>query len=368
MLTALFGVFAVVVAILGFRGQTERRPPVALLPRHEVPAEVHEPGPEPLLRRRPREPPAAREHDPVRRHRLLRRRRPPRRPNPDFLKADRRYYFGVANADAKRRTRTASRCFNKPVWKDGKLAGEGYFVNHIPPLAVEKAGGWEAADQARPAAVQRPLRGLPRRERPRRRRRRRLRHRRRLRAVRSRPSNSLAPDMQAQPDGQLFNTITNGVRTMPAYGHQVKVQDRWAIVAYLRVLQYAAGNRQEVGQASGLSVKRTTCPRETLTHRCNGTNGGTPPLTYPDGLPDDVCAARRPRGRAVPQPAARGRAWPGWRSSSARSIEPEAVLPLVSVRLRLRPRRRARRPVLGADPPRRGRRLVGRACGASTRT
>ena len=37
----------------------------------------------------------------------------------------------------------ASRCFNKPVWKDGKLAGEGYFVNHIPPLAVEKAGGWE---------------------------------------------------------------------------------------------------------------------------------------------------------------------------------------------------------------------------------
>ena len=29
---------------------------------------------------------------------------------------------------------------------------------------------------------------------------------------------------------------------MPAYAHQVKVQDRWAVVAYLRVLQYAAGN------------------------------------------------------------------------------------------------------------------------------
>jgi mono/diheme cytochrome c family protein len=56
------------------------------------------------------------------------------------------------------------------------------------------------------------------------------------------PSNITAPATQAWPDGELFHTITNGVRTMPAYGHQVKVQDRWAIVAYLRVLQYAAGN------------------------------------------------------------------------------------------------------------------------------
>jgi hypothetical protein len=46
--------------------------------------------------------------------------------------------------------------------------------------------------------------------------------------------------IMAQPDGQLFDTITNGVRNMPGYGHHVKVQDRWAIVAYVRVLQYAA--------------------------------------------------------------------------------------------------------------------------------
>lgn len=38
-------------------------------------------------------------------------------------------------------------------------------------------------------------------------------------------------------DGELFNTITNGKNSMSAYGHQVKVQDRWAIVAYLRALQ-----------------------------------------------------------------------------------------------------------------------------------
>lgn len=37
--------------------------------------------------------------------------------------------------------------------------------------------------------------------------------------------------------GYLFNTITYGVRNMPAYGPQVPVADRWAIVAYIRALQ-----------------------------------------------------------------------------------------------------------------------------------
>lgn len=40
-----------------------------------------------------------------------------------------------------------------------------------------------------------------------------------------------------RPVGRLFNTITNGIRTMPAYGTQIPVEDRWAIVAYLRALQ-----------------------------------------------------------------------------------------------------------------------------------
>jgi mono/diheme cytochrome c family protein len=39
------------------------------------------------------------------------------------------------------------------------------------------------------------------------------------------------------PDGELFNTITNGVRTMPSYSYQVPVEDRWDIVAYIRALQ-----------------------------------------------------------------------------------------------------------------------------------
>jgi mono/diheme cytochrome c family protein len=39
------------------------------------------------------------------------------------------------------------------------------------------------------------------------------------------------------PDGQLFATISNGIRNMPAYSAQVPVQDRWAIVGYMRALQ-----------------------------------------------------------------------------------------------------------------------------------
>lgn len=37
--------------------------------------------------------------------------------------------------------------------------------------------------------------------------------------------------------GHIYNTITNGIRTMPAYGPQIKPADRWAIVSYVRALQ-----------------------------------------------------------------------------------------------------------------------------------
>ncbi len=40
-----------------------------------------------------------------------------------------------------------------------------------------------------------------------------------------------------QPIGQLFNTVTNGVRNMAGYGSQIPIEDRWAIVSYVRALQ-----------------------------------------------------------------------------------------------------------------------------------
>ena len=51
------------------------------------------------------------------------------------------------------------------------------------------------------------------------------------------PSKLTDPGFVRQPHGQIFNTITNGIRTMPAYGPQIVEKDRWAIVLYLRAIQ-----------------------------------------------------------------------------------------------------------------------------------
>jgi hypothetical protein len=54
------------------------------------------------------------------------------------------------------------------------------------------------------------------------------------------PPSSLHQDIlyaDKYPDGKLFNTISNGIRKMSGYAGQIKVNDRWAIVAYVRALQ-----------------------------------------------------------------------------------------------------------------------------------
>jgi mono/diheme cytochrome c family protein len=45
-----------------------------------------------------------------------------------------------------------------------------------------------------------------------------------------------------RPDGKIYDVIVNGSasKIMGGYGANVSVQDRWAIVAYVRTLQYAA--------------------------------------------------------------------------------------------------------------------------------
>ena len=48
------------------------------------------------------------------------------------------------------------------------------------------------------------------------------------------------------PDGQLFATITNGKNNMPPYAMQIPVNDRWAIVSYVRALQIAQPKGSEV--------------------------------------------------------------------------------------------------------------------------
>jgi mono/diheme cytochrome c family protein len=43
--------------------------------------------------------------------------------------------------------------------------------------------------------------------------------------------------IREMPDGGIFDVITNGVRNMPGYRHQINPKDRWAIVMYTRALQ-----------------------------------------------------------------------------------------------------------------------------------
>ncbi len=50
--------------------------------------------------------------------------------------------------------------------------------------------------------------------------------------------------IREQPVGQIFNSITNGIRNMSGYASQIPVEDRWAIVAYAKALQRSQHARE----------------------------------------------------------------------------------------------------------------------------
>lgn len=52
--------------------------------------------------------------------------------------------------------------------------------------------------------------------------------------------NLLDDYTRKMPDGQVYSAVAYGVRNMPPYGNQVPTADRWAIVAYVRALEFAA--------------------------------------------------------------------------------------------------------------------------------
>jgi mono/diheme cytochrome c family protein len=53
------------------------------------------------------------------------------------------------------------------------------------------------------------------------------------------PSDLTSDVVIKQPHGQIYNTISNGIRNMPSYSAQIPEADRWAIVLYVRALQRA---------------------------------------------------------------------------------------------------------------------------------
>ena len=47
------------------------------------------------------------------------------------------------------------------------------------------------------------------------------------------------PVVREHPVGMIFNIATNGIRNMAGYGTQISVDDRWAIAAYVKALQFS---------------------------------------------------------------------------------------------------------------------------------
>jgi mono/diheme cytochrome c family protein len=57
-------------------------------------------------------------------------------------------------------------------------------------------------------------------------------------------------------DGEIFHTITHGKGLMGAYGPNMPVPDRWAVVAYLRALQLSQlGSTNELSASQRASLK-----------------------------------------------------------------------------------------------------------------
>jgi len=52
--------------------------------------------------------------------------------------------------------------------------------------------------------------------------------------------------VRAYTDGEIFDVVSNGRRTMKGYRYQISARDRWAIVAYVRVLQRQTGTLEDV--------------------------------------------------------------------------------------------------------------------------
>jgi mono/diheme cytochrome c family protein len=70
------------------------------------------------------------------------------------------------------------------------------------------------------------------------------------------PTNMTQEYVRNQPVGELFNTISNGVRNMPGYAPQIPPEDRWAIIMYVRALQRSqAGTLNDVPESERGSLK-----------------------------------------------------------------------------------------------------------------
>ena len=67
--------------------------------------------------------------------------------------------------------------------------------------------------------------------------------------------------LRQAPVGHFFDAMTNGWGAMPSYASQIAVQDRWAIIAYIRALQVSQQNTA----AASASPSPTSSPKPATT-------------------------------------------------------------------------------------------------------
>ncbi len=77
-----------------------------------------------------------------------------------------------------------------------------------------------------------------------------------------RPPSYHTPQLRGAPLGHFYDVITNGFGAMPDYAAQVPVNDRWAIAAYIRVLQLSQ-NATAADIPPGTNMQATTTPEST---------------------------------------------------------------------------------------------------------
>jgi mono/diheme cytochrome c family protein len=60
--------------------------------------------------------------------------------------------------------------------------------------------------------------------------------------------------LRQAPVGHFFDAITNGWGAMPSYASQIPVQDRWAIITYIRALQLSQQNTAAASASPAASI------------------------------------------------------------------------------------------------------------------
>ena len=58
-----------------------------------------------------------------------------------------------------------------------------------------------------------------------------------IRGFQRKPPSFHSAELRGDPVGHFFDVMTNGFGSMPSYGNQIPIRDRWAITAYIRALQ-----------------------------------------------------------------------------------------------------------------------------------